>query len=82
MSQKRIDALGLVQEINIVHDFEELIKETIIKYKNSLGLPSISENDLINLLIEKKQDKLVKNLRTLINVRDLMRFKQWVDKTN
>lgn len=82
MTNKEIEALNTVEQINIIHNFEQLIKDTVTKYKNSLGLPNMSENELINLLVENKQDKLVNNLRTLIATRELIKHKQWVEKAN
>jgi hypothetical protein len=59
-----------IKTVNIEYDFDLMIKDVATKYKISLALPNISDNDLLQRLLDLKKDKMFFNLNTLIQYRN------------
>lgn len=65
-----------VNRININHEFEKFVNSVFISYRNSVGLSSIGEDQLLSMLLEQKKDKQHDTLKMLINTREQQRFDQ------
>lgn len=82
-TNKQIENTNLVEQINIVHNFEIVIKDYLLECKELL---KISETTKVNKVLELLETKGYENqhfkVKSLVDTYKLIKFKEWVDKTN
>ena len=61
----------LVKQINIEHDFDKFLAKLTTQYRESLALPNISDETLLQRLLELKKDAMYFNLKSLLDFREI-----------
>jgi len=76
------DYTDLIEQLNRLHNFDEYLKDWIIQINKNMQITCLNEFELLNLLKEKKHDKLANKLKVLIETRDLLQYYRYCRKLN
>ena len=68
---KRQSTDPLVKQINIEHDFDKFLSKLTTQYRANLALPNISDETLLQRLLDLKKDAMYFNLKSLLDFREI-----------
>ena len=81
IESKRQSTDPLVKQINIEHDFDKFLAKLTTQYRANLALPNISDETLLQRLLDLKKDAMYFNLKSLLDFREIYYSKKEYIKT-